>query len=264
MITLFKRDLWMRLHYGRYQIATQFVFFLIITIFFILAFGLNELSERSEWISFERVWNGFSEFDLEVFKQSGTFKIPYLWLIFQILFFLSLRTFFIIDLTSSSGFIIIRTGTRKFVTSKVVSLFLYTTIYISVFILFIFFVSLVQFLLFQVSPSYISNWKVYVVFCFFLTFSLFVEALFFEVASIFLGEIIAFIALLSFNFLSIFSKNAFLVGNYTMLSRWNEATALSENSLLTFVWVSILILLFFTLEMIVVQKIDFINEKGER
>jgi hypothetical protein len=264
MFSLIKRDLWMRLYCGRHQIVTQFMFFLIITIFFIVAFGLDDLSERAEWISIERFWNGFSELDLEIFKQSGTFKIPYLWLIFHLLYFLSLRTFFIIDLTSSSGFIIIRTGTRRFVISKVISLFLYTTLYISVFILFILFVSLVQHSLFHVGLSFISNWKISIMFCLFFIFALFLEALFYEVASTFFGEIIAFLALFSFNFLSIFSKNSFLVGNYTMFSRWNEAIVFRENCFFIFVWVCILILLFFILEMIVVKKIDFINEKGER
>ncbi|WP_243292945.1 hypothetical protein [Bacillus sp. FJAT-47783] len=264
IFTLIKRDLRMRLYYGRNQIITQIVFFLIITIFFILAFELNDLSTRAEWISIERFWNGFSEVDLEIFKQSGTFQIPYLWLIFQLLYFLSLRTFFTIDLTGSSGFIIIRTGTRRFVISKVISLFLYTTLYILLFLLFIFFVSLMQFLLFHVSLSFISNWKISIIFCLFFILTLFLEALFFEAASLFLGEIIAFIAIFSFNFLSIFSKSAFLVSNYTMFSRWNEATVFRENWFFILIWVCILILFLFAIELFVVNKIDFINEKGEK
>jgi hypothetical protein len=264
IITLINRDLKMRLFYGRNQIILQFVFFFVITLFYIFVYVLNDLSSSSEWISFERFWNGFSEEDLESFKQSGVFKIPYQWLIYQLLFFLSLRTFFISDLTRSSGFIIIRSGTFRFAISKTISLFLYTTIYILMLIIFIVIVSMVQLLLFDISLSFISSWKTTIIFCLFLIITLFLEALFFEVISILIGEVIAFIALFSFNFLSLFSKNFLLVSNYSMFSRWNESNVLINNLFFISVWVGILGMICFILMKIIVNKVDYIDEKGEK
>lgn len=264
ILTMIKRDLKMRIFYGRNPIFTQFVFFLTTTIFFIFALEMNDLTKLAEWISIERFWKGFSEIDLETFKQSGTLQIPYLWLFFQLIFFLSLRTFFITDLTNSSGFIIIRAGKKRFIISKAISLFLYTTLYISLFFLFIIFVSLVQYYLFHVSPSFISNWRISIIFFLFLILTLFLEALFFETASLILGEIIAFMVLFSINFLSIFSTNSFLVSNYTIFSRWNESNTLKENCFFLVVWICFLILLIFMIEMLIVKKIDLIDEKGEK
>ncbi|PAD39521.1 hypothetical protein [Terribacillus sp. 7520-G] len=263
MLSMIKRDVLMRFHYSKHLVIIQFVLFLLITFFFIFIFELNNISKETEWISISRFWNGFSESDLEEFKRTGEFRIPYLWLVFQLLFFISLRTFFAVDLTKSSGFIIMRTGFRRFVISKIISLLIYTALYISVFLLCIFLVSLLQYLMFGIEPSFITNWKIVSIFYFFLIMALFLEAIFFEIGSVIIGEIITFIIVFTFNFLSIFSKNIFLIGNYTMFSRWSESIMLKQNIITLFSWVGILVLIFFTIEMIIVKKIDLISEKGE-
>mgnify|MGYP001206740614 CR=1 FL=1 len=264
IFSLIQRDLRMRIYYGRAQCFIQMALFLLITVFFVIAFELNHLSQDAEWISVGRFWDGFSEMDLESFKQSGTFHIPYLWLFFQLLYFLSLRTFFLIDLTSNSGMIILRTGVKKFVAGKAISLFLYTWLYVSVLMVFIIFVSTIQFFIYHVHLSWVSHWLVSITFYIFLIISLFLEALIFEFISIFLGEVIGFLSLFSFNFLSIFSKNILLVGNYTMFSRWSESTRFRDNILFVQAWLIVLMIAVLVMEIIALSKMDLINEKGEK
>ncbi|MFC7747838.1 hypothetical protein [Lentibacillus kimchii] len=263
MLPLIKRDVRLRLHHGKNLIIAQFSFFLITTVSFILMFTLNDLNTQMEWLSFEQFWDGFSELDLKMFKQDGTLATPYFWLIFQLLYFLSLRTFFTADLTSSGGLIIIRTGTRKFVMSKVISLLLYTTIYIALFVFYICFVSSIQHFLFDSSMSWKANWETSIIFCIFLILVLFLESLFYELASLMMGDIIPYIILISVNFLSIFSQNIVLVTNYTMFSRWSETGLYSDNTLLMLTWVSSMIILLVLLTLWLVKKIDFVYEKGE-
>ena len=236
-LSLIRRDLRMRIYYGRNLIATQFVLFLIITSFYVIVFEYNNFSQQMEWISIERFWSGFSEKSLELFKQSGTFQIPYVWLFFQLFYLLSIRTFFLIDLTSSSGVIITRTGIRKFVFSKVISLFLYTVLYVSICMTFILLVSFVQYSLFKVKLSFFTEWDIYLLFYLFLILGLFLEALIFEVLSILLEEIITFITWFCFLILSFFSKNPLLIGNYTMFSRWNESLVFIDNLFLIGIWI---------------------------
>ncbi|WP_179867395.1 hypothetical protein [Terribacillus saccharophilus] len=236
----------------------------MVTTFFIAVNEFSGLSKYNEWITFDRFWNGFSEMDLENFRQSGTFKIPYLWLILNIIFFLSLRAFLTSDLTSSGGAIIIRTGIQKFVLSKMISLFVYTASFIMLPLLLVCCISLYQFSIFHVNQSIITDWKLSLIYCFFLIISLFVQALFFEVISIVLGEILAFIIVFGISFMSMFNGSVLLISNYTMFSRWKESLVFIDNVFALFLWLVVLLLLLIKIEMLIVKKMDFINEKGEK
>jgi hypothetical protein len=264
MFLLIKRDLKMRLYYGRKLILTQLLFFVIVTLFYIFVFEVNELTRQAMWVSPARFWNGFSIMDLELFRESGDFHLPFGWLFFQLLFFLSLRTFFVTDLTSSSGFILLRTGLRKFIISKISSLFLYTAIYVCLFMAFIISVSLLQFLLFQVPLSFVLEWRITAVFFVFLIVTLFIEALFFEMITVLIGEILSFLIVFIFNFISMFSTNVLLIGNYSMYSRWEESMVLASHIPFLLVWIVIVFLCCCMAEWLVISRMDILDEKGEK
>lgn len=253
----------MRINNGKYQFLAQLAMYIFLVLYLIILFNKGDFSQRVEWVSIKLFWNGFSYADIDMIKNNNYFNMPYLWLFFQLLFFLSLKAFYITDLTNTGGFILIRAGVKRFILSKAISLLLYTFAYVMPFFVLIWVVSSIQFLIFKVKSSIVMEWEIMIPFLFIFIIALFIEAAIYELLTIFLHIKLVYTLIFTIIFLSMFSKNLLLISNYTMFSRWYETEILRQHVIYLLLWCVILIASVLIISLRTIGKIDFINEKGE-
>jgi hypothetical protein len=257
-----KRDIILRFQYSK----RVFILNILLLIFISLINSLPGQTDGLIWILIDRLFGGFSYESLEAYSLEGGFFLPYYWLLFQTLFILSLGTFFKDDFITQSEFVIIRTGKKRFVDSKVLSLFIYCIVYIiSTLAIVLLITSLLYLFGFQdvySSYSFKNESKVLYLYLFYLIMTLFIEALIFEIVSLKFNQIVGFILIILLLFFSMFNKNVLLFGSYTMLDRWIESNLLLDKSLIIMGWISFIIVILFLTIRILSHNVDLISKKG--
>lgn len=258
-LPLVKRDFILRLHHAKNILIGNIVLIVFITLIYMYGNFGNDIATHL----LEEVFGGFSYEDLDDFRAGSFLNIPFYWIIFRLLFILSIGTHFQNDLFHSGGFIIVRTGKESFVKSKVFSLFIYVIFY-HLFIM----ISLLLIILIVSMTGYVENIQVLissltmktfieVIFPYFifLMMASSIEGLLFELISIRFHTLVGLLVFMLLLLLSIFTKVIFFVSSYTMFSRWGESNLLDDHRLTIIVWM-ILLTLFIYLAMKRVVKRD--------